>query len=120
VHGDSLLLQQAVGNLVSNAIRYTPTEGQITIQTQDGQDEFTVIVQDNGPGISPDDQRRLFHPFVRLKSSGRERGSGLGLSLVKTVVERHGGHISVESSPGRGTLFAVHLPALRPPRNGSL
>jgi signal transduction histidine kinase len=120
VHGDSLLLQQAVGNLVSNAIRYTPTEGQITIQTQDSQDEFTVIVQDNGPGISPDDQHRLFHPFVRLKSAGRERGSGLGLSLVKTVVERHGGRISVESSPGQGTLFAIHLPAHRPAPNGSL
>ncbi|HVO72061.1 MAG TPA: HAMP domain-containing sensor histidine kinase, partial [Aggregatilineaceae bacterium] len=119
VHGDSLLLQQAIGNLVSNAIRYTPTEGQITIQTRDSQDEFTVIVQDNGPGISPDDQRRLFHPFVRLKSAGRERGSGLGLSLVKTVVERHGGRISVDSSPGQGTLFAMHLPAHRPAQNGS-
>jgi signal transduction histidine kinase len=119
VHGDSLLLQHAIGNLVSNAIRYTPTEGQITIQTQDSQDEFTVIVQDDGPGINPDDQHKLFRPFVRLKSAGQERGSGLGLSLVKTVVERHGGRISVESSPGQGTLFAVHLPAHRPAQNAS-
>jgi signal transduction histidine kinase len=117
VHGDALLLQQAIGNLVSNAIRYTPAERQITVQTQDGIDEYSVIVRDTGPGISPEDQQKLFRPFVRLKSAGRERGRGLGLSLVKTVVERHGGRISVESTPGEGTLFAVHLPPYHPAVN---
>jgi signal transduction histidine kinase len=120
VHGDALLLQQAIGNLVSNAIRYMLPGGQVTIQTRHGGDEYLVTVRDTGPGISPEDQQKLFRPFVRLKSAGRERGSGLGLSLVKTVVERHGGRISVESSPGQGTLFTVHLPTHRAALNSSL
>jgi len=117
VYGDALLLQQAIGNLVSNAIRYTPTEGLIAVQTREAGDEHMVIVRDTGPGIGPEDLQKLFRPFVRLKSAGQERGSGLGLSLVKTVVERHGGRISVDSTPGQGTVFAVHLPAHRPAFN---
>jgi len=111
VLGEELLLREMVGNLVANAIKYTPPGGQITVRTHGGQEEHTVVVQDTGPGIDPADQDKLFQPFVRLRSTGEERGSGLGLCLVQTIVERHGGRVSVESSQGEGAAFSVYLPA---------
>ena len=73
-----------------------------------------VTIQDSGSGISLDDQQELFRPFTRLSSAGTERGAGLGLSLVKTVVERHGGRVTVYSALGQGTIFGIHVPADRP------
>jgi len=73
-----------------------------------------VTIQDSGIGISLDDQQGLFRPFTRLPSAGTEGGSGLGLSLVKTVVERHGGRVTVDSVLGQGAIFGIHMPADRP------
>jgi hypothetical protein len=109
IQGDPYLLAEMVGNLISNAIKYTPSEGHITVGTQAGEREVMLWVQDTGSGITPEDQEKIFHPFVRVKSAGSQRGSGLGLSLVKLVVERHGGRVDVESAPGEGSTFRVHL-----------
>ncbi|HOW96901.1 MAG TPA: GAF domain-containing sensor histidine kinase [Kiritimatiellia bacterium] len=110
VAGDLVLLRQAMSNLVANAIKYTPHGGRIAVATgmEDGSAFFQV--RDNGPGIDPEDQKRLFQPFTRLKSAGDTEGTGLGLSLVRKIVERHGGRVSVDSAPGRGSLFRIHLP----------
>jgi signal transduction histidine kinase len=115
VAGDAVLLREAVGNLISNAVKYTPPEGEIIVQTGTGADEVVITIQDSGPGISPDDQQEIFRPFTRLRSAGAERGSGLGLSLVKTVVERHGGRVTVDSTIGQGAIFGIHLPVDRLP-----
>jgi signal transduction histidine kinase len=115
VTGDALLLREAIGNLISNAVKYTPQEGQIMVRTDMEADEIVVTIQDSGSGISLEDQQALFRPFTRLPSAGTERGSGLGLSLVKTVVERHGGRVTVDSVLGQGTIFGIHMPADRPP-----
>ncbi len=114
VTGDALLLREAIGNLISNAVKYTPQEGQITVRTDRGADEIVVTIQDSGSGISLDDQQGLFRPFTRLPSAGTEHGSGLGLSLVKTVVERHGGRVTVDNVLGQGAIFGIHMPADRP------
>jgi signal transduction histidine kinase len=110
VTGDALLLREAVGNLISNAVKYTPQGGEIIVRTDMETDEVVVTIQDSGPGISVADQQEIFRPFTRLPSTGAERGSGLGLSLVKTVVERHGGRATVDSTLGQGTTFRIHLP----------
>jgi signal transduction histidine kinase len=69
-----------------------------------------VSVRDEGPGIVPADQTRIFEPFQRLPAASAVPGMGLGLSLVKAVAEGHGGHVTVESSPGAGSTFTLHLP----------
>jgi signal transduction histidine kinase len=116
VTGDALLLREAIGNLISNAVKYSPQGGEIVVRTGMEADEVVVTIQDSGSGISLDDQQKLFRPFARLLSAGTERGYGLGLSLVKTVVERHGGRVTVDSVLGQGAIFGIHLPADHPPR----
>jgi signal transduction histidine kinase len=115
VTGDALLLREAIGNLISNAVKYTPQEGRITVRTDMGVNEIVVEITDSGSGISLDDQQELFRPFTRLGSAGTEDGAGLGLSLVKIVVERHGGHVTVDSVLGQGSVFGIHVPVDRPP-----
>jgi PAS domain S-box-containing protein len=111
VLADDLLLREAIGNLLSNAIKYTPAGGHITVSAIAGDGEAAVVVRDTGPGIAEEDQQRLFQPFTRLASAGGERGVGLGLSLVKTIVERHGGRVSIESAVGAGSTFGIWLPS---------
>lgn len=110
VNGDPVLLLQAVGNLLANAINYTPRRGDIRVAAcaQDG--ICTVEVSDNGPGVAPDDLEILFQPFRRRAVPGSRQGTGLGLSLVKIIAEQHGGSVSVESAPGQGSTFRIHIP----------
>ncbi len=110
VDGDPVLLHEAVGNLVLNAIKYTPSGGYIIIQTARDGDWATISVRDSGPGIAAEDQNRLFQPFTRLKAARKQRGSGLGLSLVKTIVEHHGGFVRLDSEIGHGSVFSIYLP----------
>ncbi len=118
VSGDELLLKEALGNLVGNAIKYTPAGGRITIRVGSGAEEAWVEVQDSGPGIGQEDRARLFGPFTRLPTEDTQPGLGLGLSLVKTIVERHGGRVTLESTVGEGSTFGFRLPA-RPGRRPS-
>jgi heavy metal sensor kinase len=100
-------------NLLDNAIRYTPTGGQITIEATYQEGQVIIQVCDTGPGIAPEHLPRLFDRFYRV-DSGRNRtqgGSGLGLAIAQSIAQAHGGSISVESSVGTGSTFTVRLPA---------
>jgi signal transduction histidine kinase/CheY-like chemotaxis protein len=114
VRGSSSQLKQAVTNLVGNAIKYTPASGQITINAHLSQGEFHFSVTDTGYGIPKDQQDRLFQHFYRARSATTEHidGTGLGLSLVKSVIERHDGNVWFESVEGEGSTFGFWLPLM--------
>lgn len=106
------LFQQAVNNLVDNAVKHTDGGGQIGIEVQQGEKEILVSVRDTGSGIEKIHLPRLFERFYRVDKS-RSRalgGTGLGLAIVKHIVQVHGGSITVESTPGQGSCFSIHLP----------
>jgi len=108
---DPARMAQVVGNLLSNAIKYTPSGGAIDVVASSDDDSFYLIVVDNGPGIVPEEQEKVFEPFYR---STRERrfpqGLGLGLTIALDLVEAHDGQLSIESRPGDGSRFIVRLP----------
>lgn len=114
-HGDIRMLQRMIGNLVDNALQYTPSGGSVDLAIrQDEEKNIIVTVKDSGIGISPADQSQIFNRFFRCDSSrsrGTSRsGSGLGLSLCRAIARAHNGDITVDSTPGRGSLFSVILP----------
>lgn len=104
---DPMRLQQIMDNLVSNAVKYSPEKSDILVYTEKTEDEWRVCVQDEGPGLTEDDQQRLFKDFVRLsaKPTGGEKSTGLGLAITKRVIKAHGGQIGVESTVGKGATF---------------
>lgn len=111
MEGDASAIQQLVANLLDNAIKYTPTEGSISIRIPEV-DPPVLEVDDNGIGIEPRKQERIFERFYRVDEgrSREEGGTGLGLSIVKHVALSHGGSISLDSTPGRGTTFRIEFP----------
>ncbi|WP_454712610.1 CHASE2 domain-containing protein [Cupriavidus nantongensis] len=113
LQGDPTLLARAIANLVSNAIKFSPAGGTVTVSLTCEPERFVVAVQDQGPGIAEADQARLFEPFARLHEGqqGAPEGTGLGLVLVRAVAERHGGRASVRSQAGAGAEFRIELPA---------
>ncbi|WP_187329342.1 ATP-binding protein [Halomicronema hongdechloris] len=110
VMADEKLLRQMLGNLLSNALKYSPADTQpyldVTVQT----DQIRFVVQDHGIGIPPDDLKRLFEPFHRASNVGNIAGTGLGLAIVKKSVDAHGGDIYVASEANVGTTFTITLP----------
>ncbi|WP_051328332.1 hybrid sensor histidine kinase/response regulator [Desulfatirhabdium butyrativorans] len=110
ISGDMNQLQQALINLIFNAIDAMPAGGKLQIEARTAEDEHAValVVSDTGTGISPADMPHIFEPFFSTKAEGY--GVGLGLSTVYGIVERHGGKIDVESTPGAGTTFTLRLP----------
>ena len=102
---DRLRIEQVITNLLSNAIKYSPEGGRVVVRLDREPGAAIVSVSDAGFGIAPDDQRRLFEPFTRLQNVGAAPGSGLGLYVVRRIVEAHGGSIVVESEPGMGRRF---------------
>jgi two-component system NtrC family sensor kinase len=112
VLGNDLRLGQVVANLVSNAIKYTPDGGVISIQANNSNDQIVVSVQDTGFGIPPADQPYVFDKFYRVQNEETDgiSGTGLGLAIVKSVIERHNGRVWVESEPGVGSTFTFILP----------
>ncbi|PGF14175.1 PAS sensor protein [Natrinema sp. CBA1119] len=112
VHGDHSQLQQVFQNLVSNAIEYSGDEPpKIHIDAEQHGAEYVISVLDEGIGIDPEDQDRIFQVFQRLHSREEHPGTGIGLALCQRIVERHGGEIWVDSEPGEGTTFSFTLPA---------
>jgi signal transduction histidine kinase len=108
--GDSVRLQQVFGNLLSNASRYSPEGAEISVSARASGDRAVIVVRDTGVGIKRDMLDRIFDPFVR-ESGGSAEGLGIGLTLARTVVQRHNGLISAQSEgPGRGSTFTVELP----------
>jgi len=112
LQGDAVQLREAFGNLISNAAKYTPPGGKITISLSKTDSDAQITVQDNGYGIAPEAQARLFEEFYRVQTDQTANipGTGLGLSLVKAVVEAHGGRVFVQSKEGEGSTFTVELP----------
>jgi PAS domain S-box-containing protein len=115
IWADPERLRQVVLNLLDNALKYTPEGGIITLGAVHADSSVTVRVSDTGRGISDDEQKLLFRPYRRFGGSGESKpGLGLGLALCKTLVELHGGQISVESVKGRGSTFSFSLPLREP------
>jgi signal transduction histidine kinase len=112
-NGDADELDRVVSNLVSNALKYTPEGGHITVSVTRHGHEVELVCADEGLGISEADQQQLFTEFFRSSNPAAvaQPGTGLGLAIVKRIVQRHGGRIEVESELGRGSTFRVHLPA---------
>ena len=112
LYANRQLLASALGNLLENAVKYQHPNGQVALGLRQQADEAIITVWDDGPGIAPDQLPYIFEPFYRCDPSRSSKisGSGLGLALVKTIVERHGGQVSVQSTPGEGTLFTITLP----------
>lgn len=119
IEGDRALLNQVWVNLLHNAIKFTPRGGGITVALKQADGMVRCSVTDNGPGIAPADQLRVFERFYKADKS-RERsagGSGLGLSLVQKIAQLHGGEVAVHSELGRGSTFTVALPVHSNPAN---
>ena len=113
VPGDSRLLRQVMDNLITNALKYSPNGGTVTIGGRFNNESVTVFVRDEGTGISEKDQSRIFERFFRVESTltTKTKGTGLGLYLVKAIIEAHGGTINVKSQVGHGSTFYFTLPA---------
>ena len=115
VLGDSMRIHQSLANLLANARTHTPAGSEITVSISQTHDETQVSVSDNGPGLSSEEQEKIFERFYRVDTS-RSRmsgeGSGLGLSIVEAVMKSNGGSVSVESELGKGCTFTLHFPII--------
>jgi len=111
VMADERRLRQAPFNLVSNALKYMVGEGEIVLGARWEDSELVLSVADSGSGISQEDQARVFEKFERGGNAARAPGLGIGLSLVKSFIELHGGRIELSSAPGQGTTVTCRLPA---------
>lgn len=110
VRVDRSRMRQALANLLDNAVKYTPRGGHVSVDVRGSAREVRIRVHDSGIGISAEDLPRIWDRLYRGDRSRAARGMGLGLSLVKAVVEAHGGNVAAESEPGVGSTFTVHLP----------
>jgi signal transduction histidine kinase len=110
--GDRARLGQLLDNLVSNAVKFTPSGGRVVVRTAGLDDGALLAVEDTGIGVAPADRDRLFERFYRTRAATEQaiQGTGLGLSIARAIVDAHGGTIGVESESGRGSTFRVVLP----------
>ena len=110
IEADGIRLQQAIANLIDNALKYGRPEGKIRLEVASDGEDAILTVADDGEGIDPDDLPRIWDRLYRGDRSRSERGLGLGLSFVKAIVDAHGGTVSVDSRPGEGARFVLRLP----------
>jgi signal transduction histidine kinase len=114
VLADRHALSLAVFNMIDNALKYAEGTREIRVHVTSSTDNVRICVEDDGPGLPTDELTRVFERFFRgaAATRGRQRGSGIGLSLVQSVARGHGGKAWVDSEPGRGARFTIELPAL--------
>ena len=114
VEGDALKLGQALRNLVSNAIKYTPNGGRVTLSLEQACNRINIRINDTGYGIPASDLPHIFDRFYRVRNNGHDeiQGNGLGLAIVRSIAQQHGGDVTVESEQGKGSCFTVILPLL--------
>jgi signal transduction histidine kinase len=106
---------QVVGNLLSNAIKYTPEPGQVTVAAEADPGAVRISVTDTGPGILPEEREQIFEPFYRSAAERRfPQGLGLGLTIAREMVVAHGGRLTLDSTPGKGSRFTIEVPLVRP------
>lgn len=116
IEADPMLLVQAINNLVDNAIQFTRNGRSILISARKQDETVLFAVQDDGPGIAPLDQRKIFKPFFHPEGQPTvesRSGSGLGLSIVKSIIESHGGKVWFDSKLGQGSTFYLQIPILQ-------
>jgi signal transduction histidine kinase len=116
IKADPFRTEQIIANLLSNASKYSPAETTVRLSARRNGERIVISVQDEGPGIPAKDQSRLFDTYFRANDSltASQSGTGLGLFIVKTLVEAHDGKVTVKSVPGRGSTFTVELPVAGP------
>ncbi|HEX7626647.1 MAG TPA: HAMP domain-containing sensor histidine kinase [Gaiellaceae bacterium] len=110
VRGDSERLRQVLGNLIDNAVKYSPTGEAVQVRVVPLNGVVSISVSDRGPGIDRDDHRLIFEKFGRVSGNGAKPGTGLGLYIARSIAEAHGGTLDVSSAPGRGATFTLKLP----------
>jgi NtrC-family two-component system sensor histidine kinase KinB len=110
ITGDPTKISWAVSNLIANALRYTPAGGRVNVDVAAADGALSVSVRDTGPGIPPEQRERIFERFVQGADGGEAGAAGLGLAIVRDIVQAHGGRIHLESEVGRGSRFTLELP----------
>jgi signal transduction histidine kinase len=110
ITGNEVLLRQAVGNLLDNAIKFTPTSGEIRVGVEEADQGVTIYIEDDGIGIPAEDKPFLFGRFHRGHNVSAYPGNGLGLAIVKAIVQAHGGEVWAEDSPKGGTRVSMRFP----------
>lgn len=121
IQADKVHLSNVIFNLLDNANKYSPRKPQIMVSTSEGENGIFISVSDKGMGISKSNLKRIFEKLYRVPTGDvhNVKGFGLGLSYVKFIAEKHGGTISVESEPGKGSTFTMFLPYVIPEQNKS-
>jgi two-component system heavy metal sensor histidine kinase CusS len=114
ISADPMLFNRAIGNLIQNALRFTPDGGTIRISAANLNGRAEISVADNGSGIAPEHLPRVFDRFYRADPSRSSAGTGLGLSLVRSIVDLHGGTATIQSEAGRGTTVTLIFPRAEP------
>ena len=114
VYADPVLFGRAISNLVDNAVRFTPDGGRITISLATNAEGAEIVVTDTGCGIAAEHLPRVFDRFYRVDPSRSSEGTGLGLALVKSIADLHGGSLAVESEIGHGTSVTLRFPRSLP------
>jgi PAS domain S-box-containing protein len=110
VTADGSRIIQVLGNLLGNALKFTPDGGRITVRAEAQDRDVVIAVSDTGAGIPPEDQSRVFDRYWHARRTAKKRGTGLGLSIAKGIVQAHGGRIWLESVPGHGSTFSFSIP----------
>lgn len=119
VNLDVRLMRQVIGNLISNALKYSPEDQPVKVELAQTESHSIITVRDKGIGIPAEDRKHLFEPFHRATNVGTISGTGLGLSITKQSVELHGGTITVDSQIGQGTIMTVTIPVQSAAHSGS-
>ncbi|MBI2427447.1 MAG: HAMP domain-containing histidine kinase, partial [Ignavibacteriales bacterium] len=112
VSGSERWLNEAVDNVINNAGKFSPPNTTITVTVKADDTKVSIRIQDQGPGLTEEDKKYLFQPFKKLSAqpTGDEISTGLGLTIVKKILEMHGGSVTAESTQGAGATFILHLP----------